>query len=185
MIEKICTKCNQLKNINLFYNCKTTLDKKTYKCAECIKKYTYQYSKENREKVNILNSIHYYKNKVKRNKLHAEYIKKRMLIDPMFTLRRRLVSRTAIAFKKANILKTSKTYQMLGCSSDELRNHISNLFIDDMSWDNRTQWHLDHIIPLSSATTKEELIKLCHYTNLQPLWAEDNLKKGSKILNTV
>ena len=45
-------------------------------------------------------------------------------------------------------------------------------------------WHIDHITPLSTATTEEEIIKLCHYTNLQPLWAEDNLAKSNKILDT-
>ena len=50
-----------------------------------------------------------------------------------------------------------------------------------MNWDNRSEWHIDHIVPLSSANTEEELIRLCHYTNLQPLWAEDNLKKGGKL----
>ena len=56
--------------------------------------------------------------------------------------------------------------------------------VDGMSWDNygRDGWHIDHIIPLSSTKIKEEIIKLNHYTNLQPLWATDNLKKGSKIL---
>jgi hypothetical protein len=49
-----------------------------------------------------------------------------------------------------------------------------------MTWDNQGKWHIDHIIPLSSGNTEEEIIKLCHYTNLQPLWAIDNMKKGSK-----
>lgn len=51
-----------------------------------------------------------------------------------------------------------------------------------MTWENRNEWHIDHITPLSSAKTEEELYKLCHYTNLQPLWAEENLKKGNKII---
>jgi hypothetical protein len=51
-----------------------------------------------------------------------------------------------------------------------------------MSWDNQGQWHIDHIIPLASAKSEEELYKLCHFTNLQPMWAVDNIKKGSKIL---
>jgi hypothetical protein len=50
-----------------------------------------------------------------------------------------------------------------------------------MNWDNKEFWHIDHIIPLSSAKDKEELIKLCHYSNLQPLWAEDNYKKRGKV----
>ena len=51
-----------------------------------------------------------------------------------------------------------------------------------MSWYNQGKWHIDHIIPLSSANTEEGIYKLCHYTNLQPLWAEDNLKKGGELL---
>ena len=51
-----------------------------------------------------------------------------------------------------------------------------------MSWDNRIEWHLDHIIPISLATTEEEIIKLNHYTNFQPLWAEENIRKGNKVL---
>ena len=53
-----------------------------------------------------------------------------------------------------------------------------------MSWDNYGDWHIDHIIPLSSAKTEEEIYKLAHYTNLQPLWAEDNIKKSNKILTS-
>jgi hypothetical protein len=52
-----------------------------------------------------------------------------------------------------------------------------------MSWENRDEWHIDHIIPLSSANSEEELYKLCHYTNLQPLWAEENIKKSNKIIS--
>ena len=51
-----------------------------------------------------------------------------------------------------------------------------------MTLENHGEWHLDHIIPLAIAKTEEEIIKLNHYTNFQPLWAIDNLKKGAKIL---
>jgi hypothetical protein len=52
-----------------------------------------------------------------------------------------------------------------------------------MSWDNYGSWHIDHIIPLSSAKNIEEISKLCHYSNLQPLWASNNLSKGNKIIS--
>jgi len=65
----------------------------------------------------------------------------------------------------------------VSCSPEFLKKHLENQFIDGMSWENRSEWHIDHIIPLSSAKTKDELYKLCHYENLQPLWVEDNLKK--------
>jgi hypothetical protein len=50
-----------------------------------------------------------------------------------------------------------------------------------MSWENRDKWHIDHIMPLATATSQEELEKLCHWTNLKPLWAIDNLKKKKKV----
>jgi hypothetical protein len=70
----------------------------------------------------------------------------------------------------------------LGCSPQFLKEHIEKQFSDGMSWELVGKYiHIDHIIPLSSANTEEELYKLCHYSNLQPLWAEDNLKKSNKI----
>jgi hypothetical protein len=81
-----------------------------------------------------------------------------------------------------NITKKNKTFNIVGCSPQSLKEHLEKRFVDGMSWDNRSEWHIDHIIPLSSAKTEEELYGLCHYTNLQPLWAEDNLKKSNKIL---
>jgi hypothetical protein len=84
--------------------------------------------------------------------------------------------------KKLNISKTNKTFEIVGCTPEFLKEHLEKQFVDGMTWENRGEWHIDHKIPLSSAKTEEELYKLCHYTNLQPLWAEENLKKGNKII---
>jgi len=91
-------------------------------------------------------------------------------------------SRLSSYLKKNNITKKNKTFDIVGCSPKFLKKHLEKQFKEGMSWDNRDEWHIDHIIPLSSAETEERLYELCHYTNLQPLWAEENMKKGNKIL---
>jgi hypothetical protein len=80
--------------------------------------------------------------------------------------------------------KKNKTYDIIGCSPIELKTHLESLFLDGMSWENHGVggWHIDHIMPLSTAKTEEDVYKLSHYTNLQPLWAKDNLQKGCKII---
>jgi hypothetical protein len=86
--------------------------------------------------------------------------------------------------KTKNLRKNNTTFSIIGCSPEELKKYIENLFTENMTWDNHGLfgWHIDHKIPLSSATTEEEIYKLCHYTNLQPLWSKDNLSKGKRIL---
>ena len=70
----------------------------------------------------------------------------------------------------------------MGCSFEFLKIHLESKFQKGMAWINYGKWHVDHIIPLSSATTVESISKLCHFTNLQPLWAFDNLSKNGKII---
>jgi hypothetical protein len=88
------------------------------------------------------------------------------------------------SFTEKNYSKTSKTFDILGIDKEGLFEHIEKQFKDGMDWTNHGNkgWHIDHIIPLASAKNVDEVIKLNHYTNLQPLWAEENWSKGSKIL---
>ena len=76
--------------------------------------------------------------------------------------------------------KKAKTENILGCTIEEFRNYIESKFTKGMSLDNYGKWHLDHIKPLALAKTEEEIVSLNHYTNFQPLWAADNIAKGSK-----
>lgn len=101
--------------------------------------------------------------------------------DPLYQLKRRLRARTRFAFLNSPFKKNSKTFAMLGCSQEELLKHIAQQFTEGMSWDRLGEIEIDHRIPLASAQTEEELIALCHYTNLQPLWAEHNRSKGAKM----
>ena len=80
--------------------------------------------------------------------------------------------------------KQLKSRQLLGCSFETARKHIESLFKPGMSWNNYGKWHMDHIIPCASFDLRCPVQQLacCHYTNLQPLWAFDNMSKGSQIL---
>lgn len=82
-------------------------------------------------------------------------------------------------------IKSGSAVSDLGCSVHELKDHLESQFKEGMTWDNLGVggWHIDHIVPLSSfdLTDREQLLEACHYTNLQPLWAEENLRKGNKI----
>jgi hypothetical protein len=100
--------------------------------------------------------------------------------DPLYVMTRRLRNRLYYAMLKKFWKKNTKFFQYIGCTLEELKAHIESLFQPGMTWDNRSEWHLDHKIPLVSAKTEEELYKLCHYTNIQPLWGADNLSKGAK-----
>lgn len=105
---------------------------------------------------------------------------KRRNENPLFNLICRVRGRLLNIIRKKGFTKRSKTSSVLGCTWQQLKEHIEFQFVDGMNWGNRHLWHIDHKIPLATAKTEEDIYKLCHYINLQPLWAEDNLHKGSK-----
>ena len=141
-----------------------------------------EYYKENKEKLNKLSRIHREQNKKYFSNYMSSWIKKRYSEDQMFRLKTNLRSRIYEYLKKGGYKKTKKTRDILGCSIYFYKKHLQKQFKEGMSWDNHGEWHIDHIIPLASANTEEELINLFYYTNTQPLWAEENIKKSDKIL---
>ena len=134
-----------------------------------------QYRKENKERL-----------KQWRDE-NREYLnerkKQRKITDPLYKLKCNLRSRTAKAFRYQSYRKTSKTAEMLGVPYEIAFAHIERQFTKGMTWENQGEWHIDHIIPLASAETESELIQLCHYTNLQPLWAFDNISKSDNLID--
>ena len=80
--------------------------------------------------------------------------------------------------------KQARSQELMSCSYEVARAHIESLFKDGMSWDNYGKWHMDHIIPCAAFDLRCPVQQLacCHYKNLQPLWAFDNMSKGSQIL---
>lgn len=117
----------------------------------------------------------------KRKEYCARYMRERRARDPLYAVSCRIRARITSVFKYQGFRKSEKTEKILGCDWDTLKSHIERQFIKGMTWENRSEWHIDHIVPLASAKTEEDLIALNHYTNLRPLWAEDNLSKGAKM----
>jgi uncharacterized protein (DUF1810 family) len=143
------------------------------------KKRWYLEHKEEKDNYDILYRAN---NKEKRRKLKRDYHKHKCSIDPIYKTECALRSRIRKAIKSQSGTKAYKSMELLGCTMKECRTHIESLFTEGMSWDNHGihGWHLDHIKPCASFDLKDpEQQKECfHYTNLQPLWAIDNLKKG-------
>jgi len=157
--------------------------KKVYynKHAQEIKEYQKQYRKENPNKVKDNNAAYKQIKNIKRNA--------RKKIDTLFKLECVIRSLIFSSFKAKDYKKNSKTFKILGCSAKEFKSYIENKFESWMNWNNHGKyvpggeitWQLDHIIPVSSATTSEELIKLNHYTNFQPLESLTNIIKSNKM----
>jgi len=84
------------------------------------------------------------------------------------------------AIKSQNEIKDKKTSELLGCSIKDVRIYLENQFIEGMSWENSGEWHIDHRRPCASFDlTDLEGQKMCfHYTNIQPMWASENLSKN-------
>lgn len=140
---------------------------------------------QNRE-AEIERSVKYRANNLdKVNARLRDWSKKRRKANPQFRLAgvvRRWTGRAVSAVRGSRSSLSSAT--LLGCSIAELKRHLERMFQDDMSWDNYgTLWHVDHIKPLCSfdLTQEEEIRAACHFTNLRPLLAEDNLRKGGDI----
>lgn len=211
METKICSKCGDVQELSNFQKDKSKKDGYRPDCKTCRKLYcdlNYHRFKErnsdykiesrknnpkkfaerekkyrlnNPDKVKLRRKTYYENNKEKQFK----YVRERTKKDPIFKLSNNMRRRINIFLSLSGITKKNKTFEIIGCSPKFLKEYLEQKFIEGMSWDNYGfyGWHIDHIIPLSSVKTEEEIYKLCHYTNLQPLWAEDNLRKGDKIKN--
>jgi hypothetical protein len=135
---------------------------------------------DNKEKVNQKCKQWRLNNKKHIREYHNKYERERKKRNPNYKLAKIIRSRICLALK--NGYKSKRTTELLGCSFKEVWNHLESKFQPGMTKENHGLWHVDHIRPCSSFNlTDPEQQKICfHYTNLQPLWAEDNMKKGAK-----
>lgn len=165
---KICNRCHQNLHIDLFYNSAKARDHRQAACKTCCSKYSLERQRRKR---------------VEWNAYYNEYSKKRRSADPAFRLAQLLRSNLRHYIKRSGAIKSQNTERLLGCDWLHLKNHIESLFTAGMSWDLLGDAiHIDHIRPVSSfdLTDPVQQRQCFHYTNLQPLWASDNLRKHAQ-----
>lgn len=165
-IKKTCTKCKEEKTLDKFHLAKNkgSIRSCCKKCSSNDRKLYYQLNK----KAVIKQTTQYQNNKRK--------------TDPKFKLEKNLRSRLYSALKKQNAKKSNRTLKLTSCTIFFLMGYIESKFKEGMAWENYGTWHIDHIYPCSKfdLTKDSEQRKCFHYSNLQPLWASENLSKGDK-----
>lgn len=166
MNTKVCSMCKHKKPTTDFYKDCTRLDGFSTNCKFCKKEYQKIYYKNYNKK-----------NRQKRN----DYFNQKYKNDTNFRLIHNLRSRLRQALKSQKASKNTKTVKLLGCSIEEFKQYLKSKFKPGMTFKNYGKWHIDHIKPLSKFDLNKDVKLVCHYTNLQPLWAKDNLSKNNKM----
>lgn len=197
---KVCKQCNEEKLITEFHR---NGKYRKNKCRICIGEYHKNYNIVYKDRKTASSKKYIAKNKQKISEYQKEWriknkdiiAKKKKIYESNYRARRRelylkhkenksvkflgkrLRTRLYIALKKN--FKNGSAVKDLGCSIEDFKIYLESKFSEGMSWENYGEWHIDHIKPLSLFNLKcrEDIKEACHYTNLQPLWAIDNLRK--------
>ena len=177
-VVKKCSKCGEIKPVSEFFRNKNQGDGFLAACKKCKKIIDHEYYEKNKDYIIKNNTERAKNNRAKVNKRRNYMYKnnpQRRLSELLRTRLGKVISRWS---------NDGSSIQDIGCSADELKEHIESMFKDGMSWENHGKegWHIDHIVPLSSfdLTDREQFLAACNYKNIQPLWAKDNLSKGAK-----
>lgn len=177
-----CVKCLEIKSIELFPKDKRKSTGVSSWCKVCHALAARRWSATNREVSQKKTLAWKAANSVRYREMQRKYHNERRKVDPLFKLSGNIRNLINGTFHKGGFAKKdTKTEAILGCDFDTLQSHLIQTAKNNYGgkyFPNRP-YHIDHIIPVSSATTEEELIKLNHYTNLQLLYPRDNLRKGA------
>lgn len=138
-----------------------------------------QYYTDNIDKIKSNVKRYYENNKDKTHKRQYSWRKNKRDTNPMYKMMCNIRGRLS---KYLHLKKNNRTQDLLGCSPEFLKNWLEGQFEEGMNWDNHTKngWHIDHILPLCAAETEDDIKILSHFSNLQPLWSEENLSKGGR-----
>lgn len=177
---KRCSKCQITKPKSEYHKQKCKVDGLRYHCKACRADKAAKFFKVNKIKILAKNKTYYDANKDEIQAKNKIYWQNKYHTDINFKLAVILRSRLFSAIK--NNQKKGSAVDDLGCSIEELKKYLESQFTEGMNWDNQGEWHIDHIEALANfdLTSIDELKKACHYSNLQPLWAKDNISKGNR-----
>lgn len=192
---------------NKIYDKEHSEEKRKYRenRAEEIAKYNHDYYNENLDKIKKYRAEN--KDKIKaqsrryrlKHKEHLielrkafyknnphyarDYDKRKIAEDDLYRFRKLVRNMIKASFTRKGLRKGRSTQNIVGCDYKFLQEYLLKTFKDNYGyeWDRIETVHIDHIIPLATATTEEEIIKLCHYTNLQLLKAKDNIEKSDRL----
>ena len=173
-------------------------------CVECEKERLKQNYQDNKEQMDDrtrqwrLDNEKEYKEKKKQyylrpdtKKVRNAYDRKRYKNDPVLAMRRRLSTQLCLWCKKTGIIKGGRTQDLLGYPAEELKIHIESLFKgpsedhpEGMTWENRDEWHIDHVKPQSHFTNIDQLKECFALSNLKPEWGEWNRSKGNRFVGS-
>lgn len=149
---------------------------------DSIREYQKSYRDKNKKKINKQRKVYKLLNKEVFNEKRRIYENNKLANDYTFKLKHNLKTLIRNSFRYKSYKKNSKTEEILGCSYEQFKLYLESKFESWMNWDNRGLyngqpnygWDIDHIIPLSSATCEADIVRLNHYTNLQPLCSKIN-----------
>lgn len=189
MKYKKCQKCLKYKLTKYYSKDSGAPDKKYRWCKTCAyaHKVLYRKNNPNSRKVEYINNKEKLTKKRKewgaKNKEYLrKYYRKRQQENELLRIQHRLRNRFREVLMRNKKSNSKSVLKAVGCTIEFLKLHLESKFKPGMNWTNNNMkgWHIDHIVPLARAKSKLDVIRLFHYTNLQPLWAKDNLSKGAK-----
>ena len=167
METKVCVKCIKEKLLNEFYENRN-------KCKECQNKERYQ-----KKKIDFINKP---ESLLKHRNWAIGVQRRKEKRCPLANFKQTMRNVLRRSFSRYGFKNTSSSLEVFGISWIDFKEYFESKFKEDMSWENRSAWQIDHIIPISIARNVDDMIKLNHYTNFQPLWRRDNYTKSNKIL---
>jgi hypothetical protein len=189
VVGKDCSKCKKWKPLEKYNKHSRHWDNLKTTCMDCFT----QYRAKNKERMAEYNKKYWIDTKEKQTEKHrqwrsenkehlSQYYKNLRKTNSYYQISDNLRSRLRKALRDQNVIKTERTFNLIGCSISFLKGYLEAKFKDGMTWENYGEWHIDHIKPCSKydLTQEDEQYKCFHYRNLQPLWASENCSKSNK-----